>query len=158
MLLCCHLLLIHRQIPLMQISSWNRYAVFGLGSSMYPEFCAFAHAVDQKLAQLGASSVTLTGEGDELNGQEEAFRVWAVNTFKVTTATNLIHADVGLEGPRTNDLESWDTVCAPERICVTLPSLIGRWREVFITNFKNPPFCSYGMKNGVKKVVKETNR
>uniref|UniRef100_A0A8V5HGI0 Nitric oxide synthase, inducible n=1 Tax=Melopsittacus undulatus TaxID=13146 RepID=A0A8V5HGI0_MELUD len=58
------------------------YAVFGLGSSMYPEFCAFAHTIDQKLAQLGASQLTPVGEGDELGGQEEAFRSWAVTAFK----------------------------------------------------------------------------
>uniref|UniRef100_A0A670KCS2 Nitric oxide synthase n=1 Tax=Podarcis muralis TaxID=64176 RepID=A0A670KCS2_PODMU len=70
-----------------QLSPWNRYAVFGLGSSMYPEFCAFARTVYQKLRQLGASPLTPMGEGDELNGQEEAFRMWALNTFKVPTAT-----------------------------------------------------------------------
>ncbi|OXB79096.1 UNVERIFIED_CONTAM: hypothetical protein H355_005972 [Colinus virginianus] len=59
-----------------------RYAVFGLGSTMYPEFCAFAHAIDQKLSQLGASQLTPVGEGDELSGQEEAFRTWAVTAFK----------------------------------------------------------------------------
>ncbi|NWV28478.1 NOS2 protein, partial [Origma solitaria] len=59
-----------------------RYAVFGLGSSMYPEFCAFAHTIDQKLAQLGASQLVPVGEGDELSGQEEAFRSWAVSAFK----------------------------------------------------------------------------
>lgn len=52
---------------------------------MYPEFCAFAHAIDQKLSQLGALQLTPVGEGDELNGQEEAFRTWAVIAFKVTT-------------------------------------------------------------------------
>uniref|UniRef100_A0A8C8RTC3 Nitric oxide synthase n=1 Tax=Pelusios castaneus TaxID=367368 RepID=A0A8C8RTC3_9SAUR len=65
-----------------QLNKKFRYAVFGLGSTMYPEFCAFAHAIDQKLAQLGASQLTPTGEGDELNGQEEAFCIWAVNTFR----------------------------------------------------------------------------
>uniref|UniRef100_A0A8D2LTW8 Nitric oxide synthase, inducible n=1 Tax=Varanus komodoensis TaxID=61221 RepID=A0A8D2LTW8_VARKO len=59
-----------------------RYAVFGLGSTMYPDFCAFAHSVDQKLAQLGACPIASIGQGDELNGQEEAFRSWAVTTFK----------------------------------------------------------------------------
>ncbi|XP_018101804.1 nitric oxide synthase, inducible [Xenopus laevis] len=59
-----------------------RYAVFGLGSSMYPQFCAFAHTVDQRLAQLGATQISITGEGDELSGQEEAFLNWAVQTFK----------------------------------------------------------------------------
>ncbi|XP_062815325.1 nitric oxide synthase, inducible [Anolis carolinensis] len=67
-----------------QLSNKLRYGVFGLGSSMYPEFCAFARAIDQKLTQLGASPVTPMGEGDELNGQEEAFRAWAVDTFKTS--------------------------------------------------------------------------
>lgn len=50
---------------------------------MYPQFCAFAHAVDDKFTQLGAKCLTSTGEGDELNGQEEAFSAWACNVFKV---------------------------------------------------------------------------
>uniref|UniRef100_A0A674CZC3 Nitric oxide synthase n=1 Tax=Salmo trutta TaxID=8032 RepID=A0A674CZC3_SALTR len=59
-----------------------RYCVFGLGSRMYPQFCAFAHAVDAKLEELGAERVTPTGEGDELNGQEEAFSSWALTALK----------------------------------------------------------------------------
>ncbi|KAM3936048.1 nitric oxide synthase, inducible [Leptodactylus fuscus] len=59
-----------------------RYAIFGLGSSIYPQFCAFAHTLDHRLAQLGASQIGPTGEGDELSGQEEAFLSWAVHTFK----------------------------------------------------------------------------
>ncbi|KAK2831743.1 hypothetical protein Q7C36_016829 [Tachysurus vachellii] len=59
-----------------------RYCVFGLGSRMYPQFCAFAHAVDDKLGELGAKRVASIGEGDELNGQEESFSVWACTVFK----------------------------------------------------------------------------
>lgn len=64
---------------------------------MYPEFCAFAHAIDQKLAQLGASQLAPVGEGDELNGQEEAFHSWAVSAFQVNsemhlTVYSLIHS------------------------------------------------------------------
>uniref|UniRef100_A0A8C1A2H9 Nitric oxide synthase n=1 Tax=Cyprinus carpio carpio TaxID=630221 RepID=A0A8C1A2H9_CYPCA len=59
-----------------------RYCVFGLGSRMYPHFCAFAHAVDDRFAALGAIRVSSTGEGDELNGQEEAFSAWACTAFK----------------------------------------------------------------------------
>ncbi|XP_051525726.1 nitric oxide synthase 2a, inducible [Myxocyprinus asiaticus] len=59
-----------------------RYSVFGLGSRVYPQFCAFAHAVDNKLAELGAKRLTATGEGDELNGQDEAFSAWACTAFK----------------------------------------------------------------------------
>uniref|UniRef100_A0A8C0FLR7 Nitric oxide synthase, inducible n=1 Tax=Bubo bubo TaxID=30461 RepID=A0A8C0FLR7_BUBBB len=65
-------------------------------TSKVGEFCAFAHAIDQKLAQLGASPLTPVGEGDELNGQEEAFRTWAVSAFKscplFSTALANIHA------------------------------------------------------------------
>uniref|UniRef100_A0A8C1QE98 Nitric oxide synthase, inducible n=1 Tax=Cyprinus carpio TaxID=7962 RepID=A0A8C1QE98_CYPCA len=61
-----------------------RYCVFGLGSRMYPHFCAFAHAVDDRFAALGAIRVSATGEGDELNGQEEAFSAWACTAFKVS--------------------------------------------------------------------------
>lgn len=50
---------------------------------MYPQFCAFAHAVDDKLGELGAKQVASMGEGDELNGQEESFNVWACTVFKV---------------------------------------------------------------------------
>uniref|UniRef100_A0A670Z6M0 Nitric oxide synthase, inducible n=1 Tax=Pseudonaja textilis TaxID=8673 RepID=A0A670Z6M0_PSETE len=74
------------------ISRDNLYAVFGLGSSMYPEFCAFARLVHQKLAQLGAFPVSPMGEGDELNGQEEAFRNWAILTFQVTVII-LMHSE-----------------------------------------------------------------
>ncbi|XP_057216737.1 nitric oxide synthase 2a, inducible [Triplophysa rosa] len=59
-----------------------RYSVFGLGSRVYPQFCAFAHAVDDKLAELGAKRLTATGEGDELNGQDETFSAWACTAFK----------------------------------------------------------------------------
>ncbi|XP_020029612.2 nitric oxide synthase, inducible isoform X1 [Castor canadensis] len=72
---------------LKELTNTFRYAVFGLGSSMYPQFCAFAHDIDQKLSQLGASQLTPTGEGDELSGQEDAFRSWAVQTFKAACET-----------------------------------------------------------------------
>uniref|UniRef100_A0A8B9LBP6 Nitric oxide synthase, inducible n=1 Tax=Astyanax mexicanus TaxID=7994 RepID=A0A8B9LBP6_ASTMX len=67
------------------------YCVFGLGSRMYPQFCAFAHAVDDKLAELGAKCVTPIGEGDELNGQDEAFSAWACTAFKVGEAVLTIY-------------------------------------------------------------------
>ncbi|KAL2088551.1 hypothetical protein ACEWY4_015450 [Coilia grayii] len=54
-----------------------RYCVFGLGSRMYPQFCAFAHTLHARLAHLGARCLLPVGEGDELNGQEESFSAWA---------------------------------------------------------------------------------
>ncbi|XP_031428742.1 nitric oxide synthase, inducible-like [Clupea harengus] len=59
-----------------------RYCVFGLGSRMYPQFCAYAHALDARLSQLGARCLLPVGEGDELNGQEETFSAWAQTAFQ----------------------------------------------------------------------------
>uniref|UniRef100_A0A8C7UQL0 Nitric oxide synthase n=1 Tax=Oncorhynchus mykiss TaxID=8022 RepID=A0A8C7UQL0_ONCMY len=59
-----------------------RFSVFGLGSRAYPHFCAFAHAVDTLLEELGGERILRMGEGDELCGQEESFRNWAKKVFK----------------------------------------------------------------------------
>ena len=61
-----------------------RYSVFGLGSSAYPNFCAFAHYLDNMFFDLGAERISKMSEGDELCGQEESFRRWAQDIFKVT--------------------------------------------------------------------------
>lgn len=52
-----------------------RYAVFGLGSRAYPNFCTFAHTCDNLMKDLGAEMIYPCGEGDELCGQEESFQV-----------------------------------------------------------------------------------
>ncbi|XP_037665824.1 nitric oxide synthase, inducible isoform X1 [Choloepus didactylus] len=94
---------------LKELNNKFRYAVFGLGSSMYPQFCAFAHDIDQKLSHLGASQLTPTGEGDELSGQEEAFRSWAVQTFKAACETFDIRGKHGIQIPKlyTSNV-AWD--------------------------------------------------
>uniref|UniRef100_A0A8C4PM30 Nitric oxide synthase n=1 Tax=Equus asinus TaxID=9793 RepID=A0A8C4PM30_EQUAS len=87
----------------------GRYAVFGLGSSMYPQFCAFAHDIDQKLSHLGASQLTPTGEGDELGGQEDAFRSWAVQTFKTACETFNVRGKHQIQIPKLyTSNETWD--------------------------------------------------
>ncbi|KAL4224321.1 Nitric oxide synthase [Mactra antiquata] len=64
-----------------------RFSVFGLGSSAYPNFCAFAHYVDNMFGDLGAERICKTSEGDELCGQEESFRTWAKEVFKAACDT-----------------------------------------------------------------------
>nr|QJF53971.1 Nitric oxide synthase [Sinohyriopsis cumingii] len=60
----------------------TRYSVFGLGSRAYPNFCAFAHYLDTTLHALSAERILKMGEGDELCGQKESFKIWAENVFK----------------------------------------------------------------------------
>ncbi|KAM6163423.1 nitric oxide synthase, inducible [Rhynchocyon petersi] len=94
---------------LKKLTNKFRYAVFGLGSSTYPQFCAFAHDIDQKLSHLGASQLTPTGEGDELSGQEEAFRSWAVHTFKAACETFDIRGTNSIQIPKLyTSNETWD--------------------------------------------------
>lgn len=63
----------------------RRFCVFGLGSRAYPHFCAFARAVDTRLEELGGERLLQLGQGDELCGQEEAFRGWAQAAFQVSS-------------------------------------------------------------------------
>uniref|UniRef100_A0A4W3I4F6 Nitric oxide synthase n=1 Tax=Callorhinchus milii TaxID=7868 RepID=A0A4W3I4F6_CALMI len=87
----------------------TRYSVFGLGSRMYPQFCAFAHAVDRKLQQLGAAQMSPTGEGDELSGQEESFIGWALNTFKTACNVFRVRGQVDLsQFKATTTSEVWE--------------------------------------------------
>ncbi|XP_066924992.1 nitric oxide synthase, inducible-like [Clytia hemisphaerica] len=53
-----------------------KYTVFALGSSAYPQFCAFGNDVNNKMRSLGAEEIYGIGEGDELNGQEQSFLNW----------------------------------------------------------------------------------
>eukprot|EP00794_Sanderia_malayensis_P014272 gene14272-15759_t len=59
-----------------------KFAVFGLGSTAYPSFCAFAHSCRDLLIELGGTEINSIGEGDELRGQEDSFKHWAEATFK----------------------------------------------------------------------------
>ncbi|XP_065651342.1 nitric oxide synthase 1 isoform X2 [Hydra vulgaris] len=58
------------------------FSVFGLGSKAYPNFCAFANSLNKLLKALGGEEIYPIGEGDELCGQEEAFKTWSHGCFK----------------------------------------------------------------------------
>lgn len=60
-----------------------RFAVFALGSSAYPNFCAFGRYVDNLLGELGGERLLPLSHGDEMCGQEPAFQEWAAHVFRV---------------------------------------------------------------------------
>jgi nitric-oxide synthase len=68
----------------MIILSLSRFAVFALGSSAYPNFCAFGKYVDNLLGELGGERLLKLSQGDEMCGQEQAFRKWAPDVFSVS--------------------------------------------------------------------------
>lgn len=70
-----------------------RFAVFALGSSAYPNFCAYGKYLDSVLGELGGERLTKISYGDEMCGQEQAFRVWAPTVFKIACETFCLDED-----------------------------------------------------------------
>jgi len=67
--------------------------VFALGSSAYPNFCAFGRYVDNLLGELGGERLARLAQGDEMCGQEQTFRKWAADTFAVACETFCLDDD-----------------------------------------------------------------
>ncbi|XP_039747140.1 nitric oxide synthase-like [Pararge aegeria] len=59
------------------------YAVFALGSSVYPKYCNFGKTMDRVLEDLGGERLLELTCGDEMCGQEQQFRNWSSNIFQV---------------------------------------------------------------------------
>ncbi|XP_022819321.1 nitric oxide synthase-like protein isoform X2 [Spodoptera litura] len=70
-----------------------RFAVFALGSSAYPNFCNFGKYVDKLLGDLGGERIHDLETGDEMCGQDQAFRKWASNVFNVSCETFCLDDD-----------------------------------------------------------------
>ncbi|XP_058806783.1 nitric oxide synthase, salivary gland-like [Phymastichus coffea] len=64
-----------------------QFAVFALGSSAYPNFCAFGRYVDNLLGELGGERLLNLFQGDEMCGQEQSFQKWATDVFNVSCET-----------------------------------------------------------------------
>lgn len=77
----------------------SRYAVFGLGSRAYPNFCTFAHTCDNLLKDLGAEQICSCGEGDELCGQEESFQFWLRQCYQVGVVCGVWYVGCGTLSP-----------------------------------------------------------
>ncbi|MGH0145570.1 UNVERIFIED_CONTAM: hypothetical protein FKN15_018663 [Acipenser sinensis] len=90
-----------------------RFSVFGLGSRAYPHFCAFSRAVDTCFEELGGERILQMGEGDELCGQEESFRTWARDIFRVACDTFCVESDSSLD--QNEDLFSGDHGWQPQK-------------------------------------------
>ncbi|XP_050666056.1 nitric oxide synthase-like isoform X2 [Leptidea sinapis] len=63
------------------------FAVFALGSSVYPKFCCFGKTVDRVLEDLGGDRLMEVTCGDEMYGQEQEFRSWSSNIFHTACET-----------------------------------------------------------------------
>lgn len=73
-----------------------RFAVFALGSSAYPNFCAFGRFVDNMLAELGGERIAKIATGDELCGQEQVFTEWSKKLFREAVEVFCIGDEVNM--------------------------------------------------------------
>lgn len=64
-----------------------------MGSSAYPNFAAFGQYVDNLLGELGGEKLLKMASGDEMCGQEQAFRKWAQQVFRVACETFCLDDD-----------------------------------------------------------------
>ncbi|XP_076109022.1 nitric oxide synthase 1-like [Mytilus galloprovincialis] len=99
----------HKNSPL----NYLKFSVFGLGSSAYPNFCAFSKLIDKTMESLGATRIYSIGEGDELCGQEEAFKTWAKRVYQVACGFFNVGNKIGLNDA-SDVLEKSDTIWRPE--------------------------------------------
>nr|CAD7461543.1 unnamed protein product [Timema tahoe] len=87
-----------------------RYSVFALGSSVYPNFCAFGHYMDHLLARLGGKRLLKVAEGDEMKGQRRAFRKWVAEVFPAACEAFNVEGDSQFIKETFSSKLSMDTV------------------------------------------------
>jgi nitric-oxide synthase len=78
-----------------------------LGNSSYPKFCSFGKYLDSTLFELGGECIYQLGLGDELCGQEDAFKKWSVNAFKTAQEAFCIDSDISFIESISDDF-SWN--------------------------------------------------
>lgn len=69
------------------------FAVLGLGSTAYPNFCAFGKFVDNRFQELGGTRLLALNCADELNNQEKAFQTWLLDVTNALCKQYLIRVD-----------------------------------------------------------------
>lgn len=122
-----------------------RFAVFALGSSAYPNFCAYGKYVDNILGELGGERLSKVAYGDEMCGQEDAFRKWAPEVFKVACETFCLDTDetfssasLALQG----ELLTIDTVrFVPVNESISLDVQLGKYhnKSAVVSKLKSKP-------------------
>jgi len=106
-----------------------RFAVFALGSSAYPNVCAFGRNLDYTLDLLGGQRLISIPCGDELRGQGATFREWSRHVYQVYLRSLLLDWSEEFRNKLTNYMigglrSLFDTSCS-----------VGTWRSGRINCF-----------------------
>nr|XP_014095409.2 nitric oxide synthase [Bactrocera oleae]XP_036234036.1 nitric oxide synthase [Bactrocera oleae]XP_036234073.1 nitric oxide synthase [Bactrocera oleae]XP_036234191.1 nitric oxide synthase [Bactrocera oleae] len=119
--------------PLKKLS----FAVFALGSTTYPNFCAFGIYLDKILCELGGERLFEVTCGDEMCGQEQTFRKWAPEVFKSACQIfNLDYAE-GLSDAFHDDTLTASTVrMVPSQREGTVEQLLSKYHNKKVQRYK----------------------
>lgn len=129
--------------PLRKLS----FSVFALGSTNYPNFCAFGIYLDKILGELGGKRLFEVTCGDEMCGQEQTFRKWAPEVFKSACQTfNLDYAE-GLSDAFHDDTLTASTVRM-------VPSQREGAIEQLLSKYHNKKVQRYKMKSAPRNLTK----
>ncbi|XP_013101350.2 nitric oxide synthase [Stomoxys calcitrans] len=136
-----------------------RFAVFALGSSAYPNFCAFGQYIDNVLGELGGERLLKVTYGDEMCGQEQSFRKWAPEVFKVACETFCLDPDESLSEASMalqNDSLTVNTVrLVPAKTKGSLEQLLSKYHNKKVTccQIKSSPHNLTNSGNGEKTTI-----
>uniref|UniRef100_A0A1A9WAM1 nitric-oxide synthase (NADPH) n=1 Tax=Glossina brevipalpis TaxID=37001 RepID=A0A1A9WAM1_9MUSC len=135
------------------------FAVFALGSSAYPNFCAFGQYVDNILGELGGERLLKVAYGDEMCGQEQTFRKWAPEVFKVACETFCLDPDENLSNASfalQNESLSLSTVrLVPSKTKGSLEHLLSKYhnKKVNCCQIKTNPHNLTNKDNSEKTTI-----
>ena len=110
--------------------------MFGLGSTLYPHFCSFAHYVDECLYSLGGKRILPLQTGDELNGLDQSFKEWSMEVFSV--ACEAFGVSQPTSKPSSSSKKS-NNVNATAKSSSSNSSTSGWSKGKFRLNYKNSP-------------------
>ncbi|XP_073826700.1 nitric oxide synthase isoform X1 [Musca autumnalis] len=136
-----------------------RFAVFALGSSAYPNFCAFGQYIDNVLGELGGERLLKVTFGDEMCGQEQSFRKWAPEVFKVACETFCLDPDESLSEASMalqNDSLTVNTVrLVPAKTKGSMEQLLSKYHNKKVTccQIKSNPLNLTNSGNGEKTTI-----
>ncbi|XP_036329984.1 nitric oxide synthase-like, partial [Rhagoletis pomonella] len=113
------------------------FAVFALGSSTYPNFCAFGIYLDRIIGELGGQRLFEVTCGDEMCGQEQTFRKWAPEVFKSACQTFDVDYSEGLSDAFHDDTLTASTVrMVPSQREGTIDQLLSKYHNKKVQRYK----------------------
>lgn len=126
-----------------------------MGSSAYPNFCAFGKFIDNTLEELGGERLIKLTCGDEMCAQEQCFRKWAPEVFKVACDSFCLEPDVSVMEMKSESLNINTVRFLPLKNSEPLEKLLAKYhnRKVFKFHAKHTPKSLTNLGENIKATI-----